>query len=74
MNKKEKTQYLKKEYSELETQEELFKQCLSWITSRKTYLKSELDNLGTSNSARKSKTYNGLSEKQKLEIRASLTK
>lgn len=72
MNKKEKIKFLKDQLQELEIQEELFKQGLSSITSRKSYLKRELDSLGASNSTRKGKYE--LSPELKLEVLASLTK
>lgn len=74
MNKKEKISYIKKEIRELETHEELFKQGLSSITSRKRYLELELDSLGASNSTRKGKYEGALSEEMKLKLQASLTK
>ncbi|WP_264552779.1 hypothetical protein [Flavobacterium sp. N2038] len=72
MNKKEKIKFLKSQLEELEIQEELFKQGLSSITSRKSYLKQELDSLGASNSTRKGKFE--LSPELKLKVLASLTK
>lgn len=72
MNKKEKIAFIKKEIRELETHEELFKQGLSSITSRKRYLELELDSLGASNSTRKGKAE--LSPEKRLEVIASLTK
>jgi len=74
MNQKEKTAFIKKELAELQTQEQLFKQCLSSVTSRKMYLESELDSLGASNSTRKGKFDNILSEDQSLKLLGSLTK
>lgn len=74
MNKKEKITFIKRELRELETHEELFKQGLSSITSRKRYLELELASLGASNSTRKGKYDDVLTEKQKLDLRASLTK
>lgn len=73
MNKSEKTAFLKKQLSELELEEHLFKQCLSSITSRKMYLKEELDSLGASSSARKGK-YDALSDKKRLDLLANLTR
>ncbi|MNQ41713.1 hypothetical protein D3C85_553980 [compost metagenome] len=72
MNKKEKIAFIKREIRELETQEQLFKQGLSSITSRKRYLELELDSLGASNSTRKGK--NELSPEKRLEIIGCLTK
>lgn len=75
MNKKEKIAFIKREVRELETQEQLFRQGLSSITSRKMYLEMELTELGAVNSAPRGNKYgNVLSEKQKLEIIGSLTK
>lgn len=74
MNKTEKIAYVKKQLSELELEEKLFKQCLSSITSRKRYLKEELDSLGASSSARKGKYYDALSEEKRLNLLANLTK
>ena len=74
MNKKEKTSFIKKELSELETQEQLLKQCLSGVTSRKSYLILELDSLGASSSTRKGKYDDILSEKESLKLIGSLTK
>lgn len=72
MNKSEKISFIKREVRELENQEQLFKQGLSSITSRKMYLKKELDSLGASSSARKGKYE--LSPEKKLEAIARLTK
>jgi len=58
--------------NDLEIQEELFKQGLSSITSRKRYLELELDSLGASNSTRKGKFE--LSPELKLQAVACLTK
>ena len=55
MNKKEKIQFLKSQRRDLDSQEELFKQGLSSITSRKMYLDAELEALGASTSPRKGK-------------------
>lgn len=74
MNQKSKIAFIKRELSELQTHEELFKQSLSSIASRKRYLESELDSLGASNSTRKGRYQNVLSEKQNLELMARLTK
>lgn len=74
MNVKQKTAFIKKELSELETQEQLFKQCLSGVTSRKSYLISELDSLGASNSTRKGKFENKLSENIRIKLIGNLTK
>lgn len=74
MNQKQKTAFIKKELSELKNQEQLFKQCLSSVTSRKMYLELELDSLGASNSTRKGKFDNVLSEEQNLKLLGSLTK
>lgn len=74
INQKEKTAFIKKELSELNTQEQLFKQCLSSVTSRKMYLEKELDSLGASSSTRKGKFDNVLSEEQNLKLLGSLTK
>lgn len=74
MNQKQKTAFIKKELSELKTQEQLFKQCLSSVTSRKMYLEQELDSLGASSSSRKGKFDNILSEEQNLKLLGSLTK
>ena len=74
MNRLQKIAFIKREARELETQEQLFRQGLSSITSRKRYLELELDSLGASSSApRGSKYDNVLSEKQRLEAIASLT-
>ena len=72
MNRIEKINFIKREVRELETQEQLFKQGLSSITSRKGYLEKELDSLGASSSARKGKYE--LSPEQKLQLLGSLTK
>jgi len=72
MNKIEKIAFIKSQVRELETHEELFKQGLSSITSRKRNLELELDSLGASSSARKGKYE--LSPEKKLEAIASLTK
>jgi uncharacterized protein (DUF3084 family) len=74
MNQKEKKSFIKRELAALENEEQLFQQCLSSITSRKRYLESELDSLGASNSTRKGKYDNILSEDMKLKLQASLTK
>ena len=74
MNQKEKKSYIKKELAALENEKQLFEQCLSSITSRKRYLELELDSLGASNSTRKGKYDNALSEDMKFKLRASLTK
>ena len=74
MNKKQQLAYIKKELAALENEKQLFEQCLSSITSRKRYLESELDSLGASNSTRKGKYDNILSEDMKLKLQASLTK
>ena len=72
MNRLQKIAFIKREARELETQEQLFQQGLSSITSRKRYLELELDSLGASSSARKGKYE--LSPDKKLEAIASLTK
>ena len=70
--KAEKSAYIKRELSELETQEELTKQYLSSITSRKRYLESELLAVGGSVPARKGKRE--LSNAKKFSLMANLTK
>lgn len=72
MNKAEKIQFIKSEMHELQIHEELFKQGLSSITSRKRYLELELDSLGASNSTRKGKFE--ISPELRLKAIASLTK
>ncbi|TDE53794.1 hypothetical protein [Flavobacterium sp. GT3P67] len=74
MNRLQRIAFIKRESRELETQEALFRQGLSSITSRKRYLELELASLGASNSTRKGKYDDVLTDQQKLEIRASLTK
>jgi hypothetical protein len=74
MNKKQQLAYIKKELAALENEKQLFEQCLSSITSRKRYLESELDSLGASNSTRKGKYDDALSEDMKFKLQASLTK
>jgi prefoldin subunit 5 len=75
MNKSEKISFIKREVRELENQEQLFKQGLSSITSRKMYLKMELAELGAANSAPKGKKYSDvLTDKQRLDAISSLTK
>lgn len=71
MNRKEKISEIKTLVRELEISEEALKQSLAVITSRKKKLKLELANLGVSSSAPRGSI---LTEKQILEIRASLTK
>lgn len=72
MNKQKRAALVKREIRELETQEQLFKQGLSSITSRKRYLELELDSLGASNSTRKGKIE--LSPEKRLQIIGCLTK
>jgi hypothetical protein len=72
MTRLQKIAFIKREARELETQEQLFIQGLSSITSRKRYLELELDSLGASSSARKGKYE--LSPEMKMEAIASLTK
>lgn len=74
MNKKEQIAFIKKELATLQTHRQLFNQSLSSITSRERYLKLELDSLGASNSTRKGKFDNILSEEQNLQLIGSLTK
>jgi len=74
MNRLQKIAFIKREARELETQEQLFIQGLSSITSRKRYLELELAELGAVNSAPRGKLSNVLTEKQKLDIIGSLTK
>jgi hypothetical protein len=74
MNQRDKKAFIKRELAALENEELLFQQCLSSITSRKRYLESELDSLGASNSTRKGKYENVLSEEIKFKLQASLTK
>jgi hypothetical protein len=74
MNQKQKKAFIKRELAALENEEQLFKQGLSSITSRKRYLELELDSLGASNSTRKGKYDNVLSEDMKFKLEASLTK
>lgn len=75
MNRLQKIAFLKREARELETQEQLFMQGLSSITSRKRYLELELAELGAVNSAPRGTKYsNVLSDKQRLEAISSLTK
>ncbi len=73
MNKKEKIAFHKRELSDLDIQEEITKQFLSGITSRKNYLKSELEGLGASNSSRKGKFDGVLSKKMELQLTAGMT-
>ena len=72
MNRLQKIAFIKREARELENQEQLFKQGLSSITSRKRYLELELAELGAVNSTRKGKYE--LSPEKKLQAIASLTK
>jgi hypothetical protein len=72
MNRLQKIAFIKREVKELETHEQLFRQGLSSITSRKRNLELELDSLGASNSTRKGKYE--LSPEKRLEAIASLTK
>lgn len=75
MNRLQKIAFLKREARELDNQEQLFKQGLSSITSRKRYLEMELAELGAVNSAPRGTKYsNVLSDKQRLEAISSLTK
>ena len=75
MNQKQKIAFIKKELAELKTQEQLFKQCLSSVTSRKMYLETELSEMGVRSSApRGSKYDNILTEEQNLKLLGSLTK
>lgn len=75
MNRVEKIAFIKREVRELETQEILFEQGLSSITSRKRYLELELAELGAVNSAPRGTKYsNVLTDKQRLEAISSLTK
>lgn len=75
MNQKQKIAFIKKELAELNTQEQLFKQCLSSVTSRKMYLETELSEMGVRCSApRGSKYDNILTEEQNLKLLGSLTK
>jgi hypothetical protein len=72
MNKAEKIKFIKSEMHDLVIHEELFKQGLSSITSRKRYLELELESLGASNSARRGKLE--ISPELRLKVIASLTK
>lgn len=74
MNKAEKIKFIKSQLRDLKTHEQLFKQGLSSITSRKRYLELELESLGASNSAHRGEIENVLTEKQRLDLFASLTK
>lgn len=71
MNRKEKIKELKTLVHELEISEQVLKQSIAVITSRKRKLELELVGMGATNS-----TFRGsvLSEKQNLEIIGSLTK
>jgi len=74
MNKQQQKAFLKRQLLDLEDQEELFKQGLSSITSRKMYLESELRELGDSSApAPRSQKYQ-LKPEQKQALIASLTK
>ncbi|MBE8727943.1 hypothetical protein [Flavobacterium hungaricum] len=72
MNKADKIQFIKSQLQDLNIQEELFKQGLSSITSRKSYLEMELDSLGASNSTRKGRFE--MTPELKLKAVACLTK
>lgn len=72
MSRQQTISKLKSELEEVTTEEQLFRQCLAVITSRKNRLKMELDSLGASNSARKSK--HQLDPEKKAQLIASLTK
>jgi hypothetical protein len=72
MNRLQKIAFLKREARELDNQEQLFKQGLSSITSRKRYLEMELAELGAVNSTPRGKFE--LSPEKKLEAIAALTK
>ncbi len=72
MNLKEKIRETKALVRELEISEQVLKQSLAVITSRKNKLKQELETLGISNSAPRGKS--SLSEKQQLELISWLTK
>ena len=74
MNQKEKIRETKALVRELEISEQILKQSLAVITSRKEKLKQELDGMGAANSARKGKYEGILSEKATLSIIGSLTK
>lgn len=73
MNKTELKQFYKSELREIEIQESVLNQSLNVITNRKYKIQSALEKLGASMRTRKGKT-DVLTEKQKLEMRASLTK
>lgn len=71
MNLKEKIRETKALVRELEISEQVLKQSLAVITSRKNKLKQELDGMGASSSALRSSI---LTDKQNLELIANLTK
>lgn len=73
MTKKEKITFIRRQLSELETHEMVLKQALSSITSRKSYLEQELDSVGASNSTRKGKSVDSLSDEVKTKLLARLT-
>jgi hypothetical protein len=74
MNKKEKTAYLKRELADLSIHKRVLYQGISTITSRESYLKTELDSLGASNSTRKGKYDDVLTEEQNLKLIGGLTR
>ena len=73
MNKTELKKFYKSELREIEIQESVLNQSLSSIANRKRTIISALEKLGASMQARKGKTQ-ALSEKQLLQLRASITK
>jgi len=73
MNKQQQKAYIKREIRELEDQEELFKQGLSSITSRKRYLESELVGLGAKPTPAR-KGHEALSKEKRQSLIAGLTK
>ena len=73
MNKEQQIRETRKLVRELENSELVLKQSLSVITSRKNALQQELDSLGASSSKKTRKT-NVLSDKQKTDLLAGLTR
>ncbi|WP_127846164.1 hypothetical protein [Psychroflexus aestuariivivens] len=73
MTKSQRIKHIKKELSDLDVHEEIFKQSLSATTNRKKYLRQELEELGASSSSRKGKQESVLDMKQKAKLIASLT-
>lgn len=74
MNKKQQIRAYKSELREIETQEALFKQTINTITRRKIVLLEALDELGASGAPSGTNKKSPLTEKQILELKASLMK